>query len=208
MYKDKKKSHRRTGFCIFLFGATAYWTRQQKICSVSIEKSMIQFLHEVFTKTESRSWVAASQMWRAGIKVQDAKQGGDCQNGRWRRQRGQGESDGWFLERVWECEIISFWYFFCRIIQVLVSTDCAGMGVHVPDLRLVVNVGMTMIEIFSQIGPCTHWPFRTSKELVEGASDIWAGWTRQEVSSSWRTDVLARPERSFDLDFLLAPQCT
>ena len=40
--------------------------------------------------------------------------------------------------------------FFCRSIQVLVSTDCAGMGVHVPDLRLVVNVGMTMIEIFSQ----------------------------------------------------------
>ena len=33
---------------------------------------------------------------------------------------------------------------------MLVSTDCAGMGVHVPDLRLVVNVGMTMIEIFSQ----------------------------------------------------------
>ena len=40
--------------------------------------------------------------------------------------------------------------FFCRSIQVLVSTDCAGMGVHVPDLRLVVNVGMTMIDIFSQ----------------------------------------------------------
>ena len=33
---------------------------------------------------------------------------------------------------------------------MLVSTDCAGMGVHVPDLRLVVNVGMMMIEIFSQ----------------------------------------------------------
>ena len=32
---------------------------------------------------------------------------------------------------------------------MLVSTDCAGMGVHVPDLRLVVNVGMTMIDIFS-----------------------------------------------------------
>ena len=29
-----------------------------------------------------------------------------------------------------------------RQIQVLVSTDCAGMGVHVPDLRLVVNIGM------------------------------------------------------------------
>jgi len=27
-------------------------------------------------------------------------------------------------------------------IQVLVSTDCAGMGVHVPDLRLVVNIGI------------------------------------------------------------------
>jgi len=27
-------------------------------------------------------------------------------------------------------------------IQVLVSTDCAGMGLHVPDLRLVVNVGL------------------------------------------------------------------
>ena len=39
---------------------------------------------------------------------------------------------------------------FDRSIQVLVSTDCAGMGVHVPDLRLVVNVGMTMIDIFSQ----------------------------------------------------------
>ena len=24
----------------------------------------------------------------------------------------------------------------------MVSTDCAGMGLHVPDLRLVVNVGM------------------------------------------------------------------
>ena len=33
---------------------------------------------------------------------------------------------------------------------MLVSTDCAGMGVHVPELRLVVNVGMTMIDIFSQ----------------------------------------------------------
>ena len=52
-----------------------FWTRQQKICSVSIEKSMILFLHEVFTKTESRSWVAASQMRRAGFKVQDAKPG-------------------------------------------------------------------------------------------------------------------------------------
>ena len=30
------------------------------------------------------------------------------------------------------------------------NEDCAGMGVHVPDLCLVVNVGMTMIEIFSQ----------------------------------------------------------
>ena len=37
----------------------------------------------------------------------------------------------------------------CRSIQVLVSTDCAGMGVHVPDLRLVVNVGMTMFENLS-----------------------------------------------------------
>ena len=33
---------------------------------------------------------------------------------------------------------------------MLVSTDCAGMGVHVPDLCLVVNIGMRMIEIFSQ----------------------------------------------------------
>ena len=32
----------------------------------------------------------------------------------------------------------------------MVSTNCAGMGVHVLDLHIVVNVGMTMIEIFSQ----------------------------------------------------------
>ena len=30
----------------------------------------------------------------------------------------------------------------CGNTQVLVSTDCAGMGVHVPDLRLVVNIGL------------------------------------------------------------------
>ena len=36
---------------------------------------------------------------------------------------------------------------------------------------------------------------------MEGAPDIWAGWQRREVASSWRSDVLARPERSFDLDF-------
>ena len=34
---------------------------------------------------------------------------------------------------------------------MLVSTDCARMGVHVPDMCLVVNVGMTMIEIFGKI---------------------------------------------------------
>ena len=98
--------------------------------------------------------------------------------------------------------------FFCRSIQVLVSTDCAGMGVHVPDLRLVVNVGMTMIKIFLRTAPCTHQSFRTSKELVEGALDNWAGRQRQEAASSWGTNVLARPERSFALNFLLAPQCT
>ena len=36
---------------------------------------------------------------------------------------------------------------------------------------------------------------------MEGAPHIWAGWQRREVASSWRSDVLARPERSFDLDF-------
>ena len=36
---------------------------------------------------------------------------------------------------------------------------------------------------------------------MDGAPDIWAGWQRREVASSWRSDVLARPERSFDLDF-------
>ena len=35
----------------------------------------------------------------------------------------------------------------------MVSTDCAGMGVHVPDLRLVVNVGTMMFEILPQ-----NWP--------------------------------------------------
>ena len=32
--------------------------------------------------------------------------------------------------------------FLCGNTQVLVSTDCAGMGVHVPDLQLVVNIGL------------------------------------------------------------------
>ena len=32
--------------------------------------------------------------------------------------------------------------FLCGNPQVLVSTDCAGMGVHVLDLRLVVNIGL------------------------------------------------------------------
>ena len=40
---------------------------------------------------------------------------------------------------------------------------------------------------------------------MEGAPDIWAGRPRQDDASSWCADVLARPERSFDLDFLLAP---
>ena len=118
----------------------------------SIIKFSFQSSHKLLINLDSRSWVAASEMWRAGIKIQDAKKGRDCQNGRRWWQGGQGESDGWFFGRVCECEIISqaCWFFFCRSIQVLVSTDCAGMGVHVPDLRLVVNVGMTMIEIFSQ----------------------------------------------------------
>ena len=51
---------------------------------------------------------------------------------------------------------------FDRSIQVLVSTDCAGMGVHVPDLRLVVNVGMTMIEIASR----THHSFIIIREAL------------------------------------------
>ena len=29
----------------------------------------------------------------------------------------------------------------CRLFRVLISTDCAGMGKHVPGLRLVVNSG-------------------------------------------------------------------
>ena len=29
----------------------------------------------------------------------------------------------------------------CRLFRVLISTDCAGMGIHVPGLRLVVNCG-------------------------------------------------------------------
>ena len=61
----------------------------------------------------SHSWVAASQMWRAGFKVQDAKQGWDCQSGRWWWQRGQEKGDGWLLERVRTLEIISqtCWHF-------------------------------------------------------------------------------------------------
>ena len=29
----------------------------------------------------------------------------------------------------------------CRLFRVLISTDCAGMGIHVPGLRLVLNCG-------------------------------------------------------------------
>ena len=29
----------------------------------------------------------------------------------------------------------------CRVFRVLISTDCAGMGIHVPGLRLVLNCG-------------------------------------------------------------------
>lgn len=30
---------------------------------------------------------------------------------------------------------------YCRMYQILTATDCCGMGVHVPGLRLVINIG-------------------------------------------------------------------
>ena len=82
----------------------------------SIIKFSFQSSHKLLINLDSRSWVAASEMWRAGIKIQDAKKGRDCQNGRRWWQGGQGESDGWFFGRVCECEIISqaCWFFFLQ----------------------------------------------------------------------------------------------
>ena len=152
---------------------------------------------------DSRSWVAASQMWRAGIEVQDAEQGRDCQNGRWWRQGGQGEGDGWFLERVCECEIISqaYWHFFAGAFKCWWAPTVPEWECMCLTCALWSMLVWRWLKFSLRNAPCTHKSFRTSKELVEGAPDIWAGWQRREVASSWRSDVLARPERSFDLDF-------
>ena len=176
----------------------------------SIIKFWFQSCHKLFMDPDSRSWVAASQMWRAGIEVQDAKKGRDCQNGRRRWQGRQGESDGWFFGRVCECEMIlqACWHFFagafkCWWAPTVLEWECMCLTCALWSMLV-----WQWLKFSLRTDPCTHQSFRTSKELVEGAPDIWTGRQGQEAASSWRTDVLARPERSFDLNFLLAPQCT
>ena len=64
---------------------------------------------------------------------------------------------------------------FIRIFQILVCTDCAGMGIHIPGLNFVVNIGEIQLDTCIPIK--THraailFP-RAAKEPVESAAANW-----------------------------------
>ena len=91
-------------------------------------------------------------------------------------------------------EVLSKLYFTItsREFQVLVSTDCAGMGTHVPGLNLVVNIGERTCLwklVYIAVLP------RAAKESVEAGPAGWQGWAGQRQPSSLCHCPLARTER-------------
>ena len=141
------------------------------------------------------SCMASPEMWRA-VKILHAKAVCYRQDVRGRQQGGQGQDYDWVPQRVWSwklCNSSCLNNTLIRQIQVLVSTDCAGMGVHVPDLRLVVNIGMEEKWLFVHGFGISL--LRYPEEYVETSSNIWKSWSRQVISSSCSASLLARPKR-------------